>query len=464
MSGEKRIKILEQKIDELQQEAEETSKDLEKFYKTDIGISWNRHFKKFRDKFTHWDPRNCAEPHVITSLSRSSQIFPSLSSDYNLEDIRYLATYKLTHNDGLPQLTEFPRCDHCVITTRPIRNIITDPYWLDKIFDLEKKLPGLGRKQDLYKQRLYFLTPYYDMLNRLIKTNVTNDREGSISARGRRSAFDELAEIEIISNEGNNIGSKISTVSSVINQRNDHYATNVSEGATNSAAKSSSIINNLFSWVKSSIGGLLSSKSVGVSSTKDSISQVDAKMDVNGTIMLLDLLIRKVTGQKYVSKVDHSISPIEAQGYALNITKGFEKVVEQAGLKSGVSMHRLNIDFVEIQKEVTGKIMSGKFNEISGILKLYIEKACPSREAGCPGKLSSKKFDKFMAEFNSGLNVVLNQSIEHNGDGRLEVDGAKQMSLEPQSYLSNASVQGHSKVSTCLSEIGVTKLGGNLNR
>ncbi|WP_425383713.1 latrotoxin-related protein [Wolbachia endosymbiont (group A) of Microdon myrmicae] len=148
----------------------------------------------------------------------------------------------------------------------------------------------------------------------------------------------------------------------------------------------------------------------------------------------------------------------------MNITEKFEKVVEQAALKSGISMHRLNIGFVEIQKEVTGKIMSGKFNEISGVLSSYVEKACTGREAGYPGKLSSKKFDKFMLEFNSRLNVVLDQSIQqilHNVDGRLEVDGAKkrQMSLEPQSYLSNASVHSHSKVSTCLSEIGVTKLG-----
>ncbi len=33
------------------------------------------------------------------------------------------------------------------------------------------------------------------------------------------------------------------------------------------------------------------------------------------------------------------------------------------------------------------------------------------------------------------------------------------MGLEPQSYLSNASIQSHSKVSTCLSDVGVTKLG-----
>ncbi|WP_265029750.1 ankyrin repeat domain-containing protein [Wolbachia endosymbiont (group A) of Philonthus cognatus] len=220
-------------------------------------------------------------------------------------------------------------------------------------------------------------------------------------------------------------------------------------------------INDLFGWVKSSVSGLLSSKP---ESTPSSISQVDARVDVNGTIMLFDILIRKVTGQKYVSTADQSISQLEAQGYALNITKGFEKVVEQAGLKSGVSMHRLNIDYMGMQKEIVRKVIRGQFNEISGVLSSYLEKACPSREAGCPGKLSSKKFDKFMVEFNSGL---LNQSIEqilHNGDGRLKVDDAKQMSLEPQSYLSNASVQGHSKVSTCLSDIGVTKLVNNLSR
>ncbi len=238
--------------------------------------------------------------------------------------------------------------------------------------------------------------------------------------------------------------------------------------AASSGTRPSSWIN-VFDWTRRSVSGLLGSKPVlpeGASSTTSPTLQVDAPIDVNGTIMLLDLLIRRFTGQKYISTVDQSISSLEAQGYALNIKKGFEKVVEQAGLKSGVSMHRLNIDYMGMQKEIIRKVMRGQFNEISGVLSSYLEKACPSREAGCPGKLSSKKFDKFMVEFHSGL---LNQSIEqilHNGDGRLEVDGAKQMSLELQSYLSNASVQGHSKnkVSTCLSDIGVTKLVNNLSR
>ncbi|WP_353282457.1 ankyrin repeat domain-containing protein [Wolbachia endosymbiont (group A) of Myopa testacea] len=238
---------------------------------------------------------------------------------------------------------------------------------------------------------------------------------------------------------------------------------NQPEVAASSGTRPSSWINDLFGWVKSSIGGLLGSRAAlpEKTFTQSSISQISAPIDVNGTIMFIDVLVRKVTGQKYISTVGQSISPLEAQGYALNITKGFEKVVEQAGLKSGLSMHRLNTDYMGMQKEITRKVMSGKFNEISGILKSYVEKACPGEEAG---KLSPKKFEKFIAQFNKGL---LNQSIEqilHNRDGRLEVDDAKQMSLEPQSYLSNASVHSHSKVSTCLSEIGVAKLRGNLNR
>ncbi|WP_264730444.1 ankyrin repeat domain-containing protein [Wolbachia endosymbiont (group B) of Episyrphus balteatus] len=220
---------------------------------------------------------------------------------------------------------------------------------------------------------------------------------------------------------------------------------NQPEIVASSGARSSSWINDLFGWVKNSIGGLLGSRtalSKETSSTLSSISQVNAPVDINSTIMLLDVLVRKVTGKKYISTVDQPISPLEAQGYALNITKGFEKVVEQAGLKSGVSMHRLSIDYMGMQKEITRKVMSGKFNEISGILSSYVEKACPDGEAG---KLSPKKFDKFMIEFNKGLDITLNQSIEHNGDGRLEVNDVKeqQISLEPQSYLSNASIQGH---------------------
>lgn len=62
--------------------------------------------------------------------------------------------------------------------------------------------------------------------------------------------------------------------------------------STNSAARPSSWTN--VCWVKSSVGELLSSKPEDNTS---SISQVDTQIDVNGTIILLDMLVKKVTGQ-----------------------------------------------------------------------------------------------------------------------------------------------------------------------
>ncbi|WP_264330602.1 ankyrin repeat domain-containing protein [Wolbachia endosymbiont (group B) of Erebia ligea] len=219
--------------------------------------------------------------------------------------------------------------------------------------------------------------------------------------------------------------------------------------ATSGISKPSLWINDLFSWTKEK-GSLLVSGVVNsvwpasmaklseeTSTTKNNLEPIYySQIDINGTILLLDTSIRKITGQKYISTVDQSMSPLEAQGYVLNIIEEFEKVVEQAGLKSGVSIHRLNIDYMGMQKEIARKIMAGKFNEISGVLKSYIEKGCPGEEAG---KLSPKKFDKFIAQFNKGL---LNQSIEHNGDGRLEVNNVKEQQ-EPKSCLNNTSIQGH---------------------
>ncbi|WP_353277654.1 latrotoxin-related protein [Wolbachia endosymbiont (group B) of Villa cingulata] len=131
-------------------------------------------------------------------------------------------------------------------------------------------------------------------------------------------------------------------------------SSNQPEIATSSGIRPTAWINDLFGWVRSSISGLLSSKP---ESTPSPISQVDARVDVNGTIMLLDVFIRKVTGQKYVSTVDHSISPLEAQGYALNITNRFEKVLNKTAIKSGISVTNLNFDPVVVQSAIIEKII-----------------------------------------------------------------------------------------------------------
>ncbi len=240
-------------------------------------------------------------------------------------------------------------------------------------------------------------------------------------------------------------------------------SSNQPEIATSNAARTSSWINDLFSWAKgkgsllvsgvvnsvwpASVAKLSKETSYGFT-TKNNLEPIDySQIDMHGTILLLDTFIKKITGQKYISTADKPISPLEAQGYTFDVMEGFKKAVEQAASKSGISMHRLNIDFMEIRKEITGKIMSDKFNEIPGTLNSYVEKACPGKETGCPGKLSLKKFDKFITEFNKRLDVALNQPMQQilSRDSTLKASNVKeqQISLEPKSYLSDTSVQCH---------------------
>ncbi|WGJ61848.1 ankyrin repeat domain-containing protein [Wolbachia endosymbiont of Frankliniella intonsa] len=118
----------------------------------------------------------------------------------------------------------------------------------------------------------------------------------------------------------------------------------------------------------------------GASSTASSISQVYAQSDIIGLMLLVPIFMNTM-GRKFVLPLlsaDQPISPEKVQVYASNITNGFREVLEQqAKLKDGIQMHRLNIDFWEMQEVVTGKIIGSKFNEIPEILNSYVEKALP---------------------------------------------------------------------------------------
>ncbi|PBQ26569.1 hypothetical protein BTO27_04360, partial [Wolbachia pipientis wAus] len=206
--------------------------------------------------------------------------------------------------------------------------------------------------------------------------------------------------------------------------------------STSNGTRPSSWINDLFGWVKSSISGLLSSKSEGTSNTKSSISQVDAKMDVNGTIMLLDVFVRKVTGQKYISTVDQSISPLEAQGYALNITNRFEKVLNETAIKSGISVANLNFDPVAVQSAIVGQIISEKFSKIPKALYSFAKEACPE----------FKQTDKFLVHLRSQLEVeketaLLQQKVEKPSKILdQQVSGKVELSKKPDTFLNGTSV------------------------
>ncbi|WP_425384376.1 latrotoxin-related protein [Wolbachia endosymbiont (group B) of Eupithecia inturbata] len=125
-------------------------------------------------------------------------------------------------------------------------------------------------------------------------------------------------------------------------------------------------------------------------------------MDVNGTIMLLDVLVRKFTGKQYIPAVDQSIPLLEARGYALNITHRFEKVLNKTAIKSGISVTNLNFDPMAVQSAIIEKIINGKitnrrFSEIAETLYSFGKEACPE----------FKQTDKFLDHLKSNLEEVL---------------------------------------------------------
>ncbi|RDD34026.1 Ankyrin repeat [Wolbachia endosymbiont of Cylisticus convexus] len=227
--------------------------------------------------------------------------------------------------------------------------------------------------------------------------------------------------------------------SHLLNKHSIIDSSNQSEIVASSSTRPSSWINDLFSWVKDSIGGLFSSRAAlpeETLNTTSSISQIDAPIDVNGTIMLLDLLIRKVTGQKYISTADQPISPLEAQGYALNITKEFERLLNETATKSGISVENLNFDPVAVQSAVVRQIVSEKFSEIPKTLYSFAKEACPEL----------KQTDKFLVHLRSQLEgeketALLQQKVEKPSKILdQQVSGKVELSKKPDTFLNGTSV------------------------
>ncbi|WP_391159193.1 ankyrin repeat domain-containing protein [Wolbachia endosymbiont of Liriomyza huidobrensis] len=207
--------------------------------------------------------------------------------------------------------------------------------------------------------------------------------------------------------------------------------------AASSGTRPYSWIGGLFGWVNKGaerveglVGGWLTDNTADFKSKSEAKISTSA-VDTSGTILLLDTLIRKANGQKHISSGVRSISEQEANGYAINITEGFEKVIEETAQSSKISVSQFNIDFPKMQGEITKKIISGKYSEIPGVLNSYAQKACHDSDAECD---SMEEVNEFMTAFNRELNILLD---------RLMPQVLNNKSLGPKSYLDNVFVSGH---------------------
>nr|WP_223158783.1 ankyrin repeat domain-containing protein [Wolbachia endosymbiont of Pentalonia nigronervosa] len=110
---------------------------------------------------------------------------------------------------------------------------------------------------------------------------------------------------------------------------------------------------------------------VTAESKRENINQFNTEtsiwnIDVNGIIMLFDVLVRKVTGQKYVATAEQSVNA-EAQSYALNIIEKFEQWIrDKYGIQAGES-----INLAEMQSKIYYTIKSGNSRKIPDIFFSY---------------------------------------------------------------------------------------------
>ncbi|MDX5526511.1 MAG: ankyrin repeat domain-containing protein [Wolbachia endosymbiont of Andrena nigroaenea] len=161
---------------------------------------------------------------------------------------------------------------------------------------------------------------------------------------------------------------------------------NQPEIAANSANQKSSWINVFANTIVDAVKGVSKfifspfKPAIDMKHSQPSKAITAQGIDTNGTLLLLDVFIRKVTGQKYISNDIRSISEQEAQIYALPIAKEFEQALESAAIESGIPVTNLKFNPVEVFLKVAGQIRSGKFSEISKTLYSSAKEACPEFE------------------------------------------------------------------------------------
>ncbi|WP_264723490.1 ankyrin repeat domain-containing protein [Wolbachia endosymbiont (group A) of Cheilosia soror] len=215
-------------------------------------------------------------------------------------------------------------------------------------------------------------------------------------------------------------------------------------GATSGASKPSSWINVAAHAVADTVMGVFQFISSPFKSAIDMEHSQPSKAittqgtDVNSTLFLLDVFIRKITGQKYISTVDQpTISLPEAEYYASDIINEFEQVLKKTAVESGISVTNLNFDPIKPQSDIVGQLINGNFSEISKTLYSSAKQACPE----------FKQTKKFLERMKSHIEELLDkkelvltkQQMEQSSKASdQQASGATELSKKP--FLKGTSV------------------------
>jgi len=177
--------------------------------------------------------------------------------------------------------------------------------------------------------------------------------------------------------------------------------------ATNEA--SSSLVSKLVSRVKRSIGGFFGD-STDMNVNENSFQSIETQnytahmeiakdipqsirigteskgvtesIDMNGNLLLLNTLVRKITGEKFIPCTSHihSISEREAMASAIGITYEFEEALKEAAKASKTKIPRDKLGhqlYINIHSIVTASMVKGEYDKIENILHSAAKYICP---------------------------------------------------------------------------------------
>ncbi|MBA8770568.1 collagen-like protein [Wolbachia pipientis] len=197
--------------------------------------------------------------------------------------------------------------------------------------------------------------------------------------------------------------------------------------AISGASRPSSWINVFANTIVGAITGAFQPVSsfkpaIGSNNSQPSKAITTQGIDINGTLSLLDVFIRKITGQKYISTAEQPASPLEMLDCSLQIEEEFKRVLKYAAIKSGISVKNLSFNHESVQSAILQHINNGQYSKIPKSLYSFAKGACPNY----------KQTDKFLAIFKDHMERALG-SNEQPSNTKEIVTGSER----PRSFMSD---------------------------
>ncbi|MFP3033755.1 MAG: ankyrin repeat domain-containing protein [Wolbachia sp.] len=281
-----------------------------------------------------------------------------------------------------------------------------------------------------------------DIANEYGKTEIANflrakQSEKSVQRKRRHHHGDHprhhSGEQKYLQREEHSIGAKGASR----NIENVNSAIEGNQQATSGASKPSSWINVFANTIVDAVKGVsqfISSPfkpAIDMEHSQPSNAMATQSVDTNGTLLLLDVFIRKITGQKYISTADQPVSLAEAMSCALGITTEFKRVLKDTAKSSCVSVDKLSFDFLEVSDAIAGKMISGELSKIPTILYSSVKEAYPRNE-------------KFLGILKDNIKKMLNERQivnNRNSSNQTQSIAASTNNEMPLSSLNNIAIE-----------------------